>query len=343
MHATELAELQNGLTTAFVDASAASNLAYRPAFLSNDYRNGKKVLSDLEEELLHCDRFMISVAFITMSGVTPLLQTFKELEKRGVPGYILTTNYLCFSEPEALEKLHGLRNLTIKMFDVDAADEGFHTKGYIFEKGEIYRIIIGSSNMTSAALTTNREWNTRIVTTRKGEVANRVMEEMRALWASKHALPYDAFIDRYREQYEVIKRQREIARQEEIVSLERYRLKPNSMQLGVIRNLRNIVAAGERRALLISATGTGKTYAAAFAMRELGFKRVLFVVHRNQICKQAKRSFENVFGSQIKTGLVSGLSHDYDADFVFATVQTLSKRGEPGAVPEGLFRRLRVR
>lgn len=71
--------------------------------------------------------------------------------------------------------------------------------------------------------------------------------------------------------------------------------------------------------------GTGKTYASAFAMRELGFKRVLFLVHRNQIAKQAKKSFENVFGSRIKTGLVSGAYHDYDAEFVFATVQTLSK------------------
>ena len=69
--------------------------------------------------------------------------------------------------------------------------------------------------------------------------------------------------------------------------------------------------------------GTGKTYASAFAMRELGFKRVLFLVHRNQIAKQAKKSFENVFGSRIKTGLVSGAYHDYDAEFVFATVQTL--------------------
>lgn len=71
--------------------------------------------------------------------------------------------------------------------------------------------------------------------------------------------------------------------------------------------------------------GTGKTYASAFAMRELGFKRVLFLVHRNQIAKQAKASFERVFGSRVKTGLVSGTKHDYDADFVFATVQTLSK------------------
>ena len=99
-----------------------------------------------------------------------MLQTLKELEKNGIPGEILTTNYLNFSEPKALEKLHGLPNITLKMYDVEKAAEGFHTKGYIFKKEEMYRIIIGSSNMTSAALTSNREWNTKVVSTEQGEV-----------------------------------------------------------------------------------------------------------------------------------------------------------------------------
>ena len=76
---------------------------------------------------------------------------------------ILTTNYLSFSEPKALEKLHGLKNITIKMYDAEVADTGFHTKGYIFKKNEIYRIINGSSNMTGTALACNWEWNTKIV------------------------------------------------------------------------------------------------------------------------------------------------------------------------------------
>ena len=60
------------------------------------------------------------------------------------------------------------------------------------------------------------------------------------------------------------------------------------MQERFIANLRKILEQGEERALLISATGTGKTYASAFAMRELGFKRVLFLVHRVTLAKQAK-------------------------------------------------------
>lgn len=92
------------------------------------------------------------------------------------------------------------------------------------------------------------------------------------------------------------------------------------------------------KALLISATGTGKTYAAAFAMSELGFKRVLFVVHRKQIAKQAKASFERVFGSGIKTGILSGNARDFNADFLFATVQTLSKQENLKAFSRDYFK-----
>ena len=166
---SKLDEVRLGFETAFIDGSVVSSNVYRPQFVSNNHKEGKKVLSSIEDELLACDRFQISVAFITMSGITPLLQTLKELEKKQIQGEILTTNYLNFSEPRALEKLNGLSNITLKMYDVEAADEGFHTKGYIFKKNEIYRIIIGSSNITSAALTSNREWNTRLISTEQGK------------------------------------------------------------------------------------------------------------------------------------------------------------------------------
>lgn len=71
--------------------------------------------------------------------------------------------------------------------------------------------------------------------------------------------------------------------------------------------------------------GTGKTYAAAFAMRELNFKKVLFLVHRGQLARQTKKSFEKVFAKSVSMGVVGGGSYEYDADFVFATVQTLNK------------------
>ena len=323
MNATE--ELRWGLETAYIDGTVASNMAFKPQFVSNNYKEGKKVLSSIEEELLACEQFQISVAFITMGGIEPLLQTLKELEKKHIPGQILTTNYLNFSEPKALEKLHALQNITLKMYDVESAEEGFHTKGYIFKKEEIYRIIIGSSNITKSALTTNKEWNTKIISTEQGEVAGEIIKEFDDLWHSSYALEFDTFYENYKEKYNIIKRQREIAKQEQVTSLEKYKLQPNSMQVGFISNLRKILESGEKRALLISATGTGKTYASAFAMRELGFKRVLFLVHRGQLARQTKKSYEKVFANTVSMGLVGAGYHDYDKDYIFATVQTLNK------------------
>lgn len=322
---SKIDEMRSGFETAYIDGAVASGSTYRPRFVSNNYKKGKKVLSSIEDELLACDCFQISVAFITMGGITPLLQTLKELEKRNIPGEILTTNYMNFSEPRALEKLHSLSNITLKMFDVERATEGFHTKGYIFKKDEIYRIIIGSSNITSAALTSNREWNTKLFSTEQGEMAKEIVDEFKELWNSSYALSYDEFYENYKERYKITKHQREIAKEQEITSIECYKLKPNSMQVKFITNLRKIVESGERRALLISATGTGKTFASAFAMRELGFKRVLFLVHRLTLAKQALASFQKVFGDKKSMGIVGAGYSSYEKDYIFAMVQTLHK------------------
>jgi superfamily II DNA or RNA helicase/HKD family nuclease len=318
-------EMRLGFETAYINGSIASNLAYKPQFVSNNYKEGRKVLSSIEDELLVCDKFQISVAFITLGGIEPLLQTLKELEKRNIPGEILTTNYLNFSEPKALEKLNELSNITLRMYDVEVADEGFHTKGYIFKKEEVYRIIIGSSNMTKSALTTNREWNTKVVSTEHGKVARDILAEFEELWYSPYALSFDEFYENYKEKYQIIKKQRKIAKQDSLTSIEKYKLQPNSMQVGFIKNLKKILDSGEKRALLISATGTGKTYASAFAMRELGFKRVLFLVHRGQLARQTKKSYEKVFSKTVSMGLVGAGYHDYDADYVFAMVPTLNR------------------
>ncbi|MEE8896898.1 MAG: DEAD/DEAH box helicase family protein [Eubacteriales bacterium] len=327
-------ELKNGLLRGYADASIEANLALRPQFISNDLAAGRKVLVDLENELRHCDQFAMSVAFITKGGITPLLQTLKELEERNIPGRILTTDYLTFSDPEALEKLASLTNLEVRMYRI-REKTGFHTKGYLFREGEIYRMIIGSSNMTQSAITTNKEWNTKLVGLKDGEVIGDVLREFRELWDAPETMRYDDFIGDYRRQYKEAKlirlkqkeilRQHEIAAHEDVVSLAGYRLEPNSMQLQFIDALKDLKKAGKRRALLISATGTGKTYAAAFAMRELHQKRVLFLVHREQIDAQAMESFRRVLGSSVTYGILSGNQKDTQADYIFATVQTLSR------------------
>lgn len=125
----KLQQLQQGLQTAFIDHSYNSEPNYRPQFIYNDYKEGRKVLSSIEQELKQCNEFFISVAFITENGITPLLQTLKELESKGIRGRVLTTDYLNFSEPKALKKLNSLSNIEVKMYCVGDNNAGFHTKG----------------------------------------------------------------------------------------------------------------------------------------------------------------------------------------------------------------------
>ena len=318
-------QIEEGMSTAFIDMTRTSNLAYKPQFVSNNYKEGRKVLSSIEDELLSCDEFFISVAFITMSGITPLLQTLKELEKRNVHGKIMTTDYLMFSEPKALDKLAELENIELRMYCSEKSGEGFHTKGYIFREKEIYRIVVGSSNMTLNALTRNKEWNTRLISTNQGEYTQQIIEEYNELWNSIHTISYEKFIENYRTKYLLIKKQKAIAKQADIPVFEQYRLQPNKMQVEFINNLQKIKSAGAKRALLISATGTGKTYASAFAVREDNPHKILFIVHREQIAKQAVASYKRVFGTSKKFGLLSGNAKDYDADYLFSTMQMMAK------------------
>jgi len=319
-------QFNQATTTAFVDSAQSSNLAYKPQFISNNYKEGRKVLSSIEDELANCDEFFISVAFITMSGITPLLQILEELQYKNIPGRILTTDYLNFSEPRALEKLAQLKNIDLRMYSANDSNFGFHTKGYIFRKQEIYRIIVGSSNMTLNALTRNKEWNTRLVSTKQGEYAQQIIKEFNELWESEYTAKYEEFIKRYRLNYELVKKQKKIAKQVEIPSIDQYRLCPNSMQLAFIDNLQRLRREGAKRALLISATGTGKTYASAFAIREDNPKKVLFLVHREQIAKQAIKSYKKVFGNTKVFGLLSGSSKEYEADYLFSTMQMMAKQ-----------------
>lgn len=328
LHNDKITTLQTGIQTAYLDHTINSNLAYRPEFISNNYKLGKKVLVSIEEELQRCEEFFISVAFITKSGITPLLQTLKDLEQRNIPGKILTTNYLMFSEPEALEKLAGLKNIELKMFVASSETGGFHTKGYIFREEEIYRIIIGSSNMTLSAITRNKEWNTKIVSTEQGELTQAVLQEFDELWKDEHSLAFEDFIDSYRQEYlneKIIRKQKQQAVSEQVVELENYRLKPNKMQVAFVKNVMEMRAQHIDRALLLSSTGTGKSLASAFMLREMGTKRALFVVHREQIAKQTMKSYKRVFGSSRTYGLLSGNSREFGSDFLFATMQMLSK------------------
>lgn len=322
-------ELLEAYRTAILDDSHSSNPHYRPSLLFNNPKENRKILSTIEDELRTCDSFCFSVAFITQSGIAPLLGTLKELEKRKIKGKILTTDYLSFSEPKALDKLNSLHNIEVRMYRTEDSNVGFHTKGYIFQHGSEYHMIIGSSNMTAQALTCNHEWNTKFISTEHGEMSHQIIQAFNALWNdTEHTKTYREFIDNYRYLYtkrQIIEHQINTSLDQAQIDQLQLKLRPNPMQVAFVNNISTMIQQGKKRFLLVSATGTGKTYASAFAMKELQAKHVLFLGHREQILKQSIQSYQRVFGNTKSFGLLSGTSKQYDVDYLFATVQTISK------------------
>lgn len=310
-------EILKASETGLINKLIDSNLALTPRLIVNDYSKGSKVLSEIISELNKCEEFFISVAFITNSGILPLLETLKVLNKRGIKGKILTTDYLNFSEPKALKKLLGFSNIEIKLYN----KENFHTKGYIFKYKDHYKLIVGSSNLTQTALTKNKEWNLKVSSLEEGSLTKGVISEFNQLWNEADELTLE-WIKTYEDIY---RKQVEFARKSKVPRLSQYKLKPNKMQIEAIQGLESIRENGQDRGLLISATGTGKTYLSAFELRNYNPKRALFIVHREQIAKQALNSFMNVFGDTRSMGILSGTSKDVDKDFIFCTIQTLSK------------------
>lgn len=289
----------------------------------NNVKKGKKVLATLENELANCQYFLMSVAFITSGGITPLLETFKNMEEKGIKGRILTSDYLFFSEPKALEKLNSFENIELKMYRCDS-DDGFHTKGYLFAHEDELHILVGSSNLTQNALTVNKEWNTFVYSNNDDEYADDVFKEFDYLWELDNSIPYDKIMDIYRKKYEEIDNRKRKMIEYNDIEINRQFI-PNTMQMALINNFSKSLRRGDKRGLLISATGTGKTYASAFAIKKMKPKHILFIAHREQIIKKALQSYKNVFGNDHIYGILSGNHKDLKSDFLFSTMQSMAK------------------
>ncbi|RYE39193.1 MAG: DUF3427 domain-containing protein, partial [Sphingobacteriales bacterium] len=150
--------LRDSVSTGFVDAKHQSHEIYRPQFLTNDKALGKKVLSSIVREIRDCESFWISVAFVTTSGVASIIASLEEFKENGRSGRILVSDYLAFTQPDALKRLMQFENIELKM----SQNRSFHAKGYLFKHGEIYNLVVGSSNLTGSALSVNTEWNLKV-------------------------------------------------------------------------------------------------------------------------------------------------------------------------------------
>lgn len=310
-------EILEGAITGLLNKNNGTQTALRPKLVYNDTKNGHTVISVIESEFQSCETFWISAAFITKSGLTALKETLKELRNRNIRGKILTTDYLAFNEPEALKDLLQFKNLEVRVFTGD-----FHTKGYMFINHDKRDFIVGSSNITQSALKTNKEWNLKITSLVQGALIKETETEFYHMWNQSVVLTEDWIQHTYEPFYRKKKKERELKRVERIRT---YILTPNHMQHQALKALKLLREEKKDRALLISATGTGKTYLAAFDVRNFQPKKMLFLVHREQILNQAVESFKDVLGNQIDAGIVSGSNNAFDADYLFSTMQMMAK------------------
>ncbi|MFT6718536.1 MAG: superfamily II DNA or RNA helicase/HKD family nuclease, partial [Sphingobacteriales bacterium] len=307
------------LQTGFVDRSISSNIDFQPELLVNQKNPPKKVLSSILRELDNCNQFYISVAFVTTSGVATIINKLKELENREVKGEVLVSQYLNFTQPEALKKLLQFKNIDLRI----AVSGNSHTKGYIFKSEQHFNLIIGSSNLTAQALSTNKEWNIKVSALGGSGIVDKVIKEFNLDFekgtpvTAEYILAYEKI---YQNQF-LQNRNSEL----ENLTEGPIKITPNSMQLEALDNLLNLRAKQKNKALIISATGTGKTYLSAFDAKAFNPKKLLFVVHRLTIAKDSLNTFQRVFGNEKTMGLYSGNQRDLDCDFVFSTVQTISK------------------
>lgn len=265
--------------------------------------------------LQECESFYFNVAFINFSGIQLLLDVFKDLEEKNIKGKILTSTYLNFTQTKALEKIKEFKNIELKIYDSNISNIGFHSKSYIFEFKDNYKIVIGSSNITSSAFKSNIEWNVKTVSKKDDKFLLDVLNEFETLWKSSYQVD-EEFLKEYEE---FLKTQKK-----EFKSFSLNQIKTNFMQEKALEKLENLRNKSENKALIIAATGTGKTYLSAFDVKNFKAKTILFLVHRENILIKAKQSFEEILPHINSFGLYTGNKKEQDKNYLFSTIQTMS-------------------
>lgn len=317
--------LREGLETGFILKDYVSESDYQPQLVLNNKRAHTKILGTILRELQHCREFCFSVAFLTTSGVAVLYNQLEALAEKevngvkGVKGKILVSQYQNFTQPLALERLRQLPNVDLRI----VTEGDFHAKGYIFKHAHHYSLIVGSSNLTANALTANKEWNLRVTALEDSKIMHEALEAFNAEF-DVATIVDDAYLKDYQKLFDA-QRQFTRAHAVEIEKLANKAILPNHMQQEALANLAGLRAAGKNKALLISATGTGKTYLSAFDVQAVKPKRMLFLVHRRTIAIKAMESYARLMPVGYSMGLFSGEHREGHKDFVFSTIQTMSR------------------
>ena len=299
------------------DGAITAPVIPRPELVMNT--SGRTVEHALVDAIKRSERFAFSVAFVTSSGLAQLKQHL--LDFRGA-GQIITSDFLGFNRPEVFEELLKLRELRgIEVFR--HRSRAFHPKGYVFWRDQSLTAIVGSSNLTSQAMSKNYEWNLKVVAPRGSELSTEFEAALEEQLADSEPITA-AWIEQYAAEY-----REPVGRREDgpaAIVQTAVGVAPNPMQREALLALETTRAEGADRAIIISATGTGKTMLSALDVRAVSPSKMLFVVHREQILDRTIEEFHRVLGGRRSDfGKLTGAHKDFDSRYVFATVQTLSQ------------------
>lgn len=308
---------------------------YKPTLIANR-PGGLTMREEIGNSLATSDSFDISVAFVSAEAVLSLFEDFRSHHETATrAGTLITSTKNHFNDPRAFWELLHLQNTTgvdVRVWEgsrnssVAAMAQGqpFHPKGYIFSRRmkdgtPYYDLYVGSSNLTGAALTTQREWNLKVSSLADGELVGQFQDEIDSQVADSVPLT-EEWIKQYEEDF----KKYAPPRHEILQSFEGHDIQPNAMQQEALANLKKLREQGEHRAIIVSATGTGKTYLSAFDVRECQPKRMLYIAQQQMILQTAMNSYQKVLGcDESELGLYSGTSKQQDRRYVFATVQTM--------------------
>lgn len=321
----------------FIDRSVQSDQLFHPLLIDNI--GGNQMLRAIRHELGRSKSFIFSVAFVTTSAVAMLKQALLDFTGTGTgTGTIITSTYLGFNSPAAFRELLNVPGVDVYVHSEKRA--GLHAKGYVFEQANSTTAIVGSSNLTPPALLSNREWNLRFSALPDGDVVDQLRRAIKAQLSSATLLTA-AWIDDYESTYVAPERRpRVIALEDngdaEFVPVDR--IFPNAMQAEALLEIQRVRDAGERRAVVVSATGTGKTILSALDVRAVDPDRMLFIVHREQILDRAIEEFRRVLGAPAEDfGKLVGARREIDRKYVFATIQSLSNDETLRDIPPAHF------
>lgn len=272
----------------------------------------------LKESFKNAVKIDIIVSFLMESGVKMIIQDIEEAVNRGVKIRILTGNYLKITQPSALTmiKMKFKDKVDLRFYNV--SHKSFHPKAYIFHGIEESEIYIGSSNISRGALTDSIEWNYRFLKSQSADDFNSFYETFEDLFNNHSIEITDEVLSDYSRNWVRPLVYRDIEKEQKVLKI----FEPRGAQIEALYSLENSREEGFDKAIVVAATGIGKTYLAAFD--SLKYKRILFVAHREEIIKQAAQSFRNVRNNE-EVGFFYNNIKNTDKNLIFALVQTLGK------------------